>query len=139
MQPVYVKSTNANNPYPLMRLVLVSFGTQVGFGLDLATAINALVAKGTSGGAPPSNTGGGGTPPTGGGTPPVLSGDLAAAAQHLQTAIDKLHAAQQSGDFKAQGDALADLEAATKEFNAAVAKANAGTSASPSPSPSPTG
>jgi hypothetical protein len=68
----------------------------------------------------------------------VLSGDVAAAAAKIDAAINRLHAAQAAGDFVAQGQALADLDAATKEFQAALAKAN-GTAPAPSTSPKPTG
>ena len=63
---------------------------------------------------------------------------MAAAAAKIDAAIAKLHAAQVAGDFAAQGQALAELDAATKEFQAALAKANGSTPA-PSTSPKPTG
>jgi hypothetical protein len=42
-----------------------------------------------------------------------------AAASAIQTAITQLKAAQSSGDFAAQGQALAALDAAVKQFQAA--------------------
>jgi uncharacterized membrane protein (UPF0182 family) len=137
VQPVYVKSANAN-AYPLMRLVLVSFGSQVGNGPTLTDAINNLLSKSPTTGQPPT-----GTPPTANPPPttvgnPVLSGDVAAAAAKIDAAINRLHAAQAAGDFVAQGQALADLDAATKEFQAALAKAN-GNAPTTTTSPKPTG
>jgi uncharacterized membrane protein (UPF0182 family) len=136
VQPVYVKSANAN-AYPLMRLVLVSYGSEVGNGTTLADALTNLLGKGSSG---PTTTGppstGPQSPPTAAaGTPPVLTGDLATAAAKIDAAISRLHNAQLSGDFAAQGQALADLDAATKEFEAAAQRAGV----SPSPTASPTG
>jgi uncharacterized membrane protein (UPF0182 family) len=137
VQPVYVKSANAN-AYPLMRLVLVSFGSQVGNGITLTDAINNLLSKSPTTGQTPT-----GTPPAANPPPttvgnPVLSGDVAAAAKKIDDAINKLHAAQVAGDFKAQGEALAELDAATKEFQTALAKAN-GTAPAPTSTPKPTG
>ena len=56
VQPVYVKSANAN-AYPLMRLVLVSFGSQVGNGPTLTEAINNLLSKAPTSGTRPPTTG----------------------------------------------------------------------------------
>ena len=63
---------------------------------------------------------------------------MAAAIAKIDAALGKLRAAQQAGDFTAYGQALAELEAATKEFEAAQARASGATPA-PTPSPSPTG
>ena len=132
VQPVYVKSANVANTFPLMRLVLVSFGTQVGFADNLAGAIDALVKKG--GQQPPQNPQ---NPQNPQGPQPgeVLSPELAAAADRIQAAIDKLQAAQQAGDFAAQGEALAELDAAMKAFEAAQGSAPTTT---PTPTPTPT-
>jgi uncharacterized membrane protein (UPF0182 family) len=136
VQPVYVKSANVN-AFPLMRLVLVSYGTQVGFGDSLSAAIADLVEKGAANPSQP-------TQPTHTAQPtqptqPALPGDLAAAADKIQAAIEKLRAAQASGDFVAQGQALAELDAAVKEFEAAQARANGATPSPSPPAPSPTG
>jgi hypothetical protein len=56
--------------------------------------------------------------------------DLAAAAAKVQKAINDLRAAQVSGNFTAQGQALDALDAAVKEFEAVQAKLN-----SPTPKP----
>jgi uncharacterized membrane protein (UPF0182 family) len=109
-----------------MRLVVASYGSQVGFDSTLQGAIKNLVAKG---GEQPQT-------PNQPNQPPELTPELAAAAAKIQAAIDKLQAAQQSGDFKTQGEALAELDAAMKEFEAA--SGGSGTPA-PTPSPTPTG
>jgi uncharacterized membrane protein (UPF0182 family) len=135
VQPVYVKSANVN-PFPLMRLVLVSYGSLVGFDSTLQGAINALVKKAgesaTGSGPPPGGTQ---TPPK---TPPAQNAEVAAAAAKIDAAITKLHDAQAKGDFTAYGAALADLDTAVKDFKAAQAKAT-GAAVAPAPSGSPTG
>jgi uncharacterized membrane protein (UPF0182 family) len=127
-----VKSANVN-AFPLMRLVLVSYGSLVGFDSTLQGAINALVKKAgettTGGGEPTTNN-----PPTTGNTTPQ-SAAVAAAAAKIEVAITKLHDAQAKSDFTAYGAALAELDAAVKEFQAAQ-----GTSVTtPTPTPTPTG
>jgi len=130
VQPVYLKS-NVQNPFPLMRLVLVSFGSRVAFAPTLQAAIQQLVQKAGQPAEQP-----GAQPPPPGEQPPPTTSELAAAAAKIQTAIDKLHAAQQTGNFAAYGQALADLDAAVKEFQAAQASASGGTTPTPTPSPS---
>ncbi|MDT5025167.1 MAG: uncharacterized protein QOE61_1593, partial [Micromonosporaceae bacterium] len=135
VQPVYVKSANVN-PFPLMRLVLVSYGSLVGFDTTLQGAINALVKKAgetTTGAGPP--PGGTQTPPN---TPPAQNAEVAAAAAKIDAAITRLHDTQAKGDFAGYGAALGELDAAVKEFQAAQAKAT-GTAPAPAPSGSPTG
>src|SRR4029450_2946551 len=87
VQPVYLKSTNVQNPYPLMRLVLVSYGSTVGFSDTLSGAIQELVKK--TGQTPPT----GEQPPPDAGQPPTTGGqvsaELLAAANRLDAAITK--------------------------------------------------
>lgn len=151
VQPVYVKFANAN-AFPLMRLVLVSYGTLVGFDTTLTGAINAMVKKaGETVGQPPGGqpppaqppaTSPSATQPPTGQPPSLQNAELAAAAARVDTAIGKVRTAQQAGDFKAYGDALAELDAAMKEFQSALAKAAPPAPAAPSspaPAPSPSG
>ena len=139
VQPVYLKSTNVTNTYPLMRLVLVSYGSTVSFGQTLDEAIKGLVAKAQTG-APPGNNPPNDQPQNQPGTgTTTLSPELAAAASKLSAAIAKVQSAQASGDFAAYGAALGEMQTAMNEFLAAQARASTGTTSSPSPSPSPTG
>ena len=48
--------------------------------------------------------------------PNLANPDQAAAATSIQQAINQLKAAQQSGDFAAQGQALAALDAAVQRY-----------------------
>jgi uncharacterized membrane protein (UPF0182 family) len=134
VQPVYLKSSNVTSPFPLMKKVLVSYGEQVAFADTLPQAIAQLVEKGGQPTQP--------NPPDEPNQPnqpnqPPVSGDLAAAAAKIQSAIDALEAAQRTGDPEAWGKAVKDLNTAVKEFEAAQQKA--GVTPSPTASPGPTG
>ncbi len=121
VEPLYVRSAD-QKAYPQLRKVLVAYGDKVGYADTLEQALAQLV--GTT--APPTTT----TPP------PPGSSAVDAAVAKIQKALADLKAAQQTGNFQAQGQALADLDAAIKEFN--EAKGGSGTPPSASPSTSPT-
>ncbi|MEU7678771.1 UPF0182 family protein [Micromonospora taraxaci] len=154
VEPVYVKS-NQQDAYPLLQKVLLSYGDGGSF-VALADNINdgikQLVEQGKKAGqgAPPTPPPGGNptsptptptpsgtatptpTPTPSAGTPPP-TGDLAAAADRVQTAITEVRAAQTSGDFERYGRALKALDEALTAFQ--QAQQAAGT-ASGGPSPS---
>jgi uncharacterized membrane protein (UPF0182 family) len=122
VEPLYVRSSGEKT-YPQLRKILVAYGDRVGYADTLPEAIAQL-----TGAAPPPTTPTVPTPPTSGSTSP----QVAAAVARIQQALADLKAAQQKGDFKAQGQALSDLQAAVDAFNAASAAA-----ASPAPSAAP--
>ena len=132
VQPVYVKSSNVENSYPLMKLVLLNYGNTVAYAGSLPAAISSLIDKA---GEAPANP-----PPPGEQPPPPPAGgsnaELLAAAAKIQAAIDKLHAAQAASDFVAIGNALKELEDAVKEFQQVQSRINPGTTPTPTPSPS---
>ncbi|MEV4120869.1 UPF0182 family protein [Micromonospora sp. NPDC049645] len=150
VEPVYVKS-NQQDAYPLLQKVLLSYGDGGSF-VALADNINdgikQLVEQGKKAGqgtSPPPTTGGNPTTPTptpsgtaaptptptpSAGTPPP-AGDLAAAADRVQTAITEVRAAQTSGDFERYGRALKALDEALTAFQQAQ-QAAGGPGASPS-------
>lgn len=148
VEPVYVKS-NQQDAYPLLQKVLLSYGDGGSF-VALADNINdgikQLVEQGKRAGQgapppPPPTTGGNPTTPPpspgpGTGTPP-MTGELADAANRVQTAITEVRAAQTSGDFERYGRALKALDEALTAFQQAQQAANP--PASPSGSPSPSG
>src|SRR5690606_4383052 len=107
VQPAYLQSRNVENPYPLMRLVLVNYGNYVGFGDSLQAAIQNLMSK--AGGSPVTPTEP--TEPTEPGTEPpsgelpALTPELAAAVARLDAAIAAVERTQASGDFAAYGAA----------------------------------
>jgi len=127
VEPIYLKS-NVENPYPLLKKVLLNYGDRVAFADTLDAAIKQLVESGGAPAVPPGETPSTGQPPDG------VSGDLAAAAADVRKAIDEVRAAQQSGDFERYGRALANLDAALKRFEEAQRRAGV---ASPGPTPSP--
>ncbi|MEU6203718.1 UPF0182 family protein [Micromonospora musae] len=145
VEPVYVKSNNTD-AFPQLQRVLVSYGdgsSFVALANNLADGIKQLVDQGkraAENAPPPPPTGDNppAPPPTGPDTP--LTGELAAAADRVQTAIVEVRAAQASGDFERYGRALKTLDDAMKAFEAAQTQATptAGTPASPTPSGTPT-
>jgi uncharacterized membrane protein (UPF0182 family) len=148
VEPLYIQ-TSGENTYPLMRKVLLNYGEYVAYADDLPSGIRQLVEAGKR---PPPTTEPGDTsptpPPTQSPTPtpppsPTPSAspsvgappDLSAAAAQVQEAIRAVRSAQASGDFEAYGRALAQLDQAMKNFEAAQARANPGTPGSPGPTP----
>ncbi len=139
VEPVYVKSTQANAP-PLLQKVLMSYGdgSKVVLEDNLTEGLKALAELGKSNGTTnPGNTGT--TPPTT--TQPTspstqIPGDLATAAADVDKAIENLRTAQKNGDFVAQGQALKALDDAMTRFQQAQG-ATAGTTPSTAPSVAP--
>ncbi|WP_269148490.1 UPF0182 family protein [Micromonospora echinospora] len=157
VEPVYVKS-NQQDAYPLLQKVLLSYGdggSYVVLANNMEEGIKQLVEQGkqaAAGNPPPAGEGETPPPPAGGETPPPLTGELAEAAQRVQTAIAEVKAAQTSGDFERYGRALKALDEAMTAFQQAQRAATPAPSApgaSPSapapsggpssPAPSPTG
>ncbi|NES15379.1 UPF0182 family protein [Micromonospora sp. PPF5-17] len=137
VEPVYVKS-NTEKAFPQLQKVLLSYGDGASYVVladNLADGIKQLVEQGkrAAAGSPPSS--GGTTPPPGGTSSPALTGELAQAADRVQTAIGEVKAAQASGDFERYGRALKALDEAMTAFQEAQAAANP--SAAPAPSGSP--
>ncbi|MER7440730.1 UPF0182 family membrane protein [Micromonospora avicenniae] len=146
VEPVYVKSNN-QDAFPQLQRVLVSYGdgsSFVALANSLSDGIKQLVEQGKRAAentpAPPTGDNPSVPPPTGDDTP-LLTGELAAAADRVQTAIAEVRAAQTSGDFERYGRALKALDDAMKAFEAAQAQTTptAGTpAATPTPSGTPT-
>ncbi|TDB73252.1 hypothetical protein, partial [Micromonospora sp. KC723] len=70
---------------------------------------------------------------------PPLTGELAAAAERVQSAIVEVKAAQASGDFERYGRALKALDEAMTAFQQAQRAAAPTGSPAPAPSGSPSG
>ncbi|MFC5992834.1 UPF0182 family protein [Pseudonocardia hispaniensis] len=143
VEPVYIERAGQDASYPQLARVLVSYGGKVGYSANLSTALDQVFGAGAGAGAQQA----GGTPPPNAGSaaPPAAPGtgapspQLAAAAAEIQTAINQLKAAQQSGDFPAQGQALAALDAAVKKFQAAEAAQPPSPAPTEAPAPAPGG
>lgn len=123
VEPIYIERAGQDTSYPQLAKVLVSFGDKIGYGASLSEALDQRFGAGASGSTTPATGGGAPAPPGGGASSPAPSSNPAAAtaAAAIETALTQLRAAQASGDFAAQGKALADLDTAAKQFQAATA------------------
>jgi len=128
VEPIYLRS-NVENPYPLMKYVLLNYGDRVAFAETLEAGIKQLVAN-----SPPVvvNPDQPNQP-----NPPNVGGDLAAAASKLAGAIKEYKDAQASGDPERWARALVALEQAVKEYDDASKRAGVPTPG-PATTPSPT-
>ncbi|MFC4856790.1 UPF0182 family protein [Actinophytocola glycyrrhizae] len=133
VEPIYIEQKD-ENAFPQLARVLVYFGDRVGFAPTLKDALEEIFGEDVGGAVtPPEEEEGGEQPPdtstptTPPGTstpPPPSDGDNPAmdqAVQDIGAALEQLRTAQQSGDFAAQGEALAALEKAVNEYDAAKA------------------
>ncbi|SHG89591.1 hypothetical protein SAMN05444351_3587 [Geodermatophilus nigrescens] len=150
VQPLYVEGTGENS-FPLLRKVLVNYGGSVGYANTLSEALDQVFGAGagdtatdsddadstpdpqepttpTTPPADPSAPADPTTPPDGGGT---SAPELDQAVSDLDAALQRLEDAQRSGDFAAQGQALADLQDAVEAYEAAQAAAGSAAPASP--------
>jgi uncharacterized membrane protein (UPF0182 family) len=123
VEPIYIEQKD-ENAFPQLARVLVYFAGHVGFASTLKGALDEAFNGNQTGGT---DTGTGGTsttttpPPTTTTTPPPNSGGanpaLDQAVADMGKALADLKAAQQSGDFAKQGEALAALERAITAYN----------------------
>src|SRR3954470_14660419 len=140
VEPLYVQGTGQNS-FPLLQKVLVNYADRVGYADTLQDALDQVFGPGagttaTNGGTTTPPTGETATPtspaapttspPDGGGT--ASNPAMAQAVSAIQAALQALKAAQSSGDFAKQGQALADLQNAVNAYQAAQ---SAAASASP--------
>ncbi|NUT22122.1 MAG: UPF0182 family protein [Hamadaea sp.] len=119
IQPLYVNNTT-DPKYPQLRKILALYGTRIGYADTLEGALAQLA---------------------GAAAPPGSPSSVQAAVAKIQKALADWKAAQRTGDFAAQGQALADLEAAIREFSAATSSSVTPPVVSPptgAPSPSAT-
>lgn len=131
VEPVYVRASTEG--YPLLRRVLVSFGTQVAFEANLSDALAKVLGTEVSG----SDSKGGDKKDTAKTTPEQrLTKALADADAALKAADEALR----SGDFEAYGKAQSELEDAINRAIAAqrqLAASDAAVEPLPEPTPSP--
>ena len=131
VEPVYVQASHGET-YPLVKKVLVSFGSSVGF----ADTFGAALAQVLPGGTPPQGVTG---PPGGTGTPPAVTGDLQKAIQDAVAAYDAGQAALKKGDWTAYGKAQQDLQAALTRLGDLLKQQQTPSGKKPAASPTPTG
>ncbi|HYQ64159.1 UPF0182 family protein [Actinophytocola sp.] len=126
VEPIYIEQRD-ENAFPQLARVLVYFAGHVGFEPTLEGAIKEAFQQSNSDTTePPDGQSGTSTstpPPSSTTTPPPDSGGanpaLDQAVADIGKALDNLKAAQQSGDFGAQGTALAALQKAINDYQAA--------------------
>jgi hypothetical protein len=145
VEPLYVEATGESG-FPLLQRVLVNFGDRIGYANTLAEALDQVfgagageVAADSDGDGPdeapdepldPAEPDDPDQPPSpaprddGGEAPadPGLADEVAA----INEALAALEEAQRSGDFAAQGQALADLDAAVAAYQDAQAAGSPG-------------
>lgn len=138
VQPVYVQRGGTGASYPLLRLVLASFGGGIGVGPTLQDALD-MVFEGNAG----ADTGEEAPPETGedGGqeTPPTEQSPEAIVADALREARDAFAEAEEAlkaGDLRGYAEAVERAEAAVER--AARAEAQSGQAGQPTPAPTPT-
>jgi uncharacterized membrane protein (UPF0182 family) len=128
VEPLYVAGTGETS-FPLLQRVLVNFGGQIGYGDTLAEALDQVFGEGAGAAAgdgdgstdetpPPTTTPSDEPSPTETTAPPPPSGDATVdeAVAAIDDALAELQQAQESGDFAAQGQALADLQDAVEAY-----------------------
>lgn len=132
VEPVYAQAAGSSEqePYPILRQVLVEYGNSVGTGANLQDALN-QVFKGT---APPSNA----NPANPGAAPPPATGQVSAdvrkAIGDAQQAFTDGQDALKKQDWAAYGEAQKRLQTALDQ----LAKAQSAAKSAPTPSPSAT-
>ncbi|MDQ2587257.1 UPF0182 family protein [Saccharothrix yanglingensis] len=146
VEPIYIERASQNTQFPQLYKVLVSFGDKVGYAPTLSEALEEVLT-GAGVQVPDPNTGEppASTPPTSPSTPTTQpQGDgtgqteLERAVQDIRTAMDRVKAANASGDFAELGSAYKALDDALKRFDAADGSTPSQSSAV-QPSPTPTG
>ena len=137
VEPVYIERAGQSASYPVLARVLVSYNGRVGYDASLARRAGRRVRPGCGQRRRPAGAaaaGSAGAPGAAVAAPNPANADQAAAAAAIQQAIGQLKAAQQSGDFAAQGQALSALDQAVQRYQQVATAAPA-----PAPVPAATG
>jgi len=116
VEPIYIERANQESSFPQLARVLVSFGGKIGYDARLDVALSQVFGPGAAPGVTVA-------PATGNPLPAATTGPASAALRGavsgINDALDRLRAAQRSGDFAAEGNALADLDKAIKQYQTA--------------------
>lgn len=135
VEPVYIERANQESSYPQLARVMVFYNDRVGYSPSLSAALDQVFGAGAGAGATPTPGSGAPTTTT---TPPPTSGappsaEVTTAATELQTALNGVRAAQQSGDLGSLGQALEGLDSAVEKFQTANGQTPAVAPAAPAP------
>jgi uncharacterized membrane protein (UPF0182 family) len=142
VQPVYTLRPGGSGNYPVLQLVLASFGVKVGYGANLDQALNSVL--GEAGTNPGSNG-----PPTspGGGNPPATPGNVLSLLKQANAKYAVAQRALARGDLQGYATATAQAKQLVQQALAqlqgqssgAKTAGKPGTPSSPKPaSPKPT-
>ena len=112
MEPIYIERANQESSFPQLAKVLVGFGGKIGYDARLDVALSQVFGPG----APAATD----TTPTKLPASVAATSDTSGAVSRIGAALDRLRAAEQSGDFAGAGGALADLDKAAKQFQSAA-------------------
>ena len=156
VEPLYVSGSGSSNQ-PLLRRVIVYYGTKIGYGQDLAGALNNLnqsvVGAGisdpttpvtsTSPSATPTSTPTTSVPTTGTSAPTTGATSTGSASidsvlKQLDTVYAQLEAAYKSGNPAAIGAAQVQFLKLSQEYEKLRASATASATPTPTPTPTPT-
>jgi len=126
VEPVYIERSATETSFPQLNRVLVFYGDRLGYGVTLAQALEDVFGAGVGAAvAQPEDQAQ--LEPDPGPTAPGLPApaqpatpDMAQAVADIGTALQQLRSAQGSGDFTAQGQALAALDAAAQRYQQAA-------------------
>jgi uncharacterized membrane protein (UPF0182 family) len=145
VEPMYVQGSGASQP--LLRRVIVYYGDRVGYGVDLSSALRNLT-QGRVGQdiassdstvpttSPPANS----PPSTPSNSPSSSSsappGNVSAILTQLDAAFARLQQAYKTGDFKAVGEAQADIQRLSEAYLKARSTSPGASPTRPSPTPS---
>jgi uncharacterized membrane protein (UPF0182 family) len=124
VEPVYIERANRQATFPQLNRVLVAYGDRIGYEPTLRAALNQVFGAGAGDATTLPNAQAGtanqaGVQPPAAATAGAASQEMRQAVTYIAGALQRLHQAQAAGDFAAQGKALADLDAASKRFDAA--------------------
>ncbi|MGH3843230.1 MAG: UPF0182 family protein [Pseudonocardiaceae bacterium] len=124
VEPVYIERADQQVAFPQLNRVLVAYGERIGYAPTLREALDQVFGAGAGDAtiSPAQQTRAPTQPPATGGAG-VANQEMRQAITDIADALKRLRAAQATGDFVAQGKALADLDAATKRFDTAAAAA----------------
>lgn len=134
VEPVYIERSATETAFPQLNRVLVFYGDRLGYGATLAQALDEVFPGAGAAAVQPD---GQPQPPPADGTPDPAPAapatpstpDMAQAVTDISTALQQLRSAQASGDFEAQGQALAALDAAAQRYQQAQGAADGGAAA----------
>ncbi|HEV7647714.1 MAG TPA: UPF0182 family protein [Actinophytocola sp.] len=141
VEPIYIEQKD-ENAFPQLARVLVYFGGSVGFAPTVDEALDDVFGAGSVGGTTPPDSSQPSTPPSSSSsTQPPGTGaggsQVDQAVKDIASALSRLKQARQDNDFAAEGQALADLDKATRAYEAAQKSGgSSGQSSSSAPPPS---